>query len=41
MCIGAGTINSKMAKDLFDIVWTEGGDPSAIVEQRGMRQGDR
>jgi aspartyl-tRNA(Asn)/glutamyl-tRNA(Gln) amidotransferase subunit B len=23
---------------LFEIVWTEGGDPHAIVEQRGMKQ---
>jgi aspartyl-tRNA(Asn)/glutamyl-tRNA(Gln) amidotransferase subunit B len=36
--IGAGTISGKIAKDLFEIVWTEGGDPRAIVEQRGMKQ---
>jgi aspartyl-tRNA(Asn)/glutamyl-tRNA(Gln) amidotransferase subunit B len=36
--IGAGTISSKIAKDLFEIVWTEGGDPRAIVEARGMKQ---
>ncbi len=36
--IGAGTISGKIAKDLFEIVWTEGGDPSAIVEARGMKQ---
>src|SRR5262249_24296163 len=28
-----GTISGKIAKDLFEIVWTEGGDPRAIVEQ--------
>lgn len=33
-----GTISGKIAKDLFEIVWTDGGDPRAIVEQRGMRQ---
>src|SRR5436190_7178664 len=33
-----GTISGKIAKDLFDIVWSEGGDPRAIVEQRGMKQ---
>ena len=34
-----GTISGKMAKDLFEIVWSEpGGDPRAIVEQRGMKQ---
>ncbi|MGB9016952.1 MAG: Asp-tRNA(Asn)/Glu-tRNA(Gln) amidotransferase subunit GatB [Pseudolabrys sp.] len=33
-----GTISGKIAKDLFEIVWIEGGDPRAIVEQRGMEQ---
>ena len=33
-----GTISGKIAKDLFEIVWTEGGDPRAIVDQRGMKQ---
>jgi aspartyl-tRNA(Asn)/glutamyl-tRNA(Gln) amidotransferase subunit B len=33
-----GTISGKIAKDLFDIVWNEGGDPRAIVMQRGMKQ---
>jgi len=33
-----GTISGKIAKDLFEIVWSEGGDPRAIVEQRGMKQ---
>jgi aspartyl-tRNA(Asn)/glutamyl-tRNA(Gln) amidotransferase subunit B len=36
--IAAETISGKIAKDLFDIVWTEGGDPQAIVEVRGMKQ---
>ena len=36
--IAAGTISGKIAKDLFEIVWTEGGDPAAIVEARGMKQ---
>ena len=36
--IGEGTISGKIAKDLFEIVWTEGGDPRAIVEARGMKQ---
>ena len=36
--IGDKTISGKIAKDLFEIVWTEGGDPRAIVEQRGMKQ---
>jgi aspartyl-tRNA(Asn)/glutamyl-tRNA(Gln) amidotransferase subunit B len=36
--IGEGTISGKIAKDLFEIVWTEGGDPRELVEARGMRQ---
>ncbi|MET0631573.1 MAG: Asp-tRNA(Asn)/Glu-tRNA(Gln) amidotransferase subunit GatB [Xanthobacteraceae bacterium] len=36
--IAAGTISGKIAKDLFEIVWTEGGDPKAIVEARGLQQ---
>lgn len=36
--IGEGTISGKIAKDLFEILWTEGGDPRQIVEARGMKQ---
>src|SRR5499426_1514480 len=36
--ISAGTISGKIAKDLFEICWVEGGDPHAIVEARGMKQ---
>ncbi len=36
--IGEGTISGKIAKDLFEIVWQEGGDPRVIVEKRGMKQ---
>jgi aspartyl-tRNA(Asn)/glutamyl-tRNA(Gln) amidotransferase subunit B len=36
--IGEKTISGKIAKDLFEIVWTEGGDPRALVEARGMKQ---
>jgi aspartyl-tRNA(Asn)/glutamyl-tRNA(Gln) amidotransferase subunit B len=36
--IGDGTISGKIAKDLFEIVWTEGGDPRELVETRGMKQ---
>ena len=36
--IGEGTISGKIAKDLFEIVWAEGGDPRAIVAARGMKQ---
>jgi len=36
--IGENVISGKIAKDLFEIVWTEGGDPRALVEARGMKQ---
>ena len=36
--IGEGVVSSKIAKDLFEIVWAEGGDPRSIVETRGLRQ---
>src|SRR4051812_5930862 len=36
--IEEGVISGKIAKDLFEIVWSEGGDPRAIVEARGMKQ---
>jgi aspartyl-tRNA(Asn)/glutamyl-tRNA(Gln) amidotransferase subunit B len=36
--IQAGTISGKIAKDVFEIVWTEGGSPTAIVESRGLKQ---
>lgn len=36
--ISADTISGKIAKDLFEIVYTEGGDPAQIVETRGMKQ---
>jgi aspartyl-tRNA(Asn)/glutamyl-tRNA(Gln) amidotransferase subunit B len=36
--IGNGTISGKIAKDVFEIVWTEGGSPSGIVESRGLKQ---
>jgi aspartyl-tRNA(Asn)/glutamyl-tRNA(Gln) amidotransferase subunit B len=33
-----GAISGKIAKDVFEIVWSEGGDPAALVEQRGLKQ---
>ena len=36
--IASETLSGKIAKDLFEIVWTEGGDPVEIVEKRGMKQ---
>jgi aspartyl-tRNA(Asn)/glutamyl-tRNA(Gln) amidotransferase subunit B len=36
--ITKGDISGKIAKDLFEIIYTEGGDPEEIVEARGMKQ---
>jgi aspartyl-tRNA(Asn)/glutamyl-tRNA(Gln) amidotransferase subunit B len=36
--IASGAISGKIAKDVFEIVWSEGGDPAEIVAQRGLRQ---
>ncbi len=36
--ISSQAISGKIAKDLFEIVYTEGGDPAEIVEARGMKQ---
>jgi aspartyl-tRNA(Asn)/glutamyl-tRNA(Gln) amidotransferase subunit B len=36
--IASDAISGKIAKDLFEIVWNEGGDPAQIVEERGMKQ---
>jgi aspartyl-tRNA(Asn)/glutamyl-tRNA(Gln) amidotransferase subunit B len=36
--VATDVISGKIAKDLCDIVWKEGGDPRDIVEKRGLRQ---
>jgi aspartyl-tRNA(Asn)/glutamyl-tRNA(Gln) amidotransferase subunit B len=36
--IKEGTISGKIAKDLFEKVWADGGDPRAVVEREGMKQ---
>jgi aspartyl-tRNA(Asn)/glutamyl-tRNA(Gln) amidotransferase subunit B len=36
--VSDATISGKIAKDLFEIVWSQGGDPVKIVEARGMKQ---
>ena len=36
--ISSDAISGKIAKDLFEIVYTEGGDPAEIVEAKGMKQ---
>jgi aspartyl-tRNA(Asn)/glutamyl-tRNA(Gln) amidotransferase subunit B len=36
--IAEGLISGRIAKELFDVVWNEGGDPRAVVDARGMKQ---
>ena len=36
--VGSGEISGKIAKDVFEILWTEGGDAATIVAGRGLRQ---
>src|ERR1700745_722109 len=36
--VAENVISGKVAKDVLTIVWTEGGDPREIVEQRGLKQ---
>ena len=36
--LGAGEISGKMAKDLFDILWKDGGDPAEVAARHGMKQ---
>ncbi len=36
--IAKGEISGKMAKDLFELLWSEGGDPAAVAAKHGMKQ---
>ena len=36
--ITSGTISGKIAKDVFEIIWTQDGSPAEIVESRGLKQ---
>jgi aspartyl-tRNA(Asn)/glutamyl-tRNA(Gln) amidotransferase subunit B len=36
--IADGTISGKIAKDVFEIIWNEGGSPATVVESRGLKQ---
>ena len=38
--IDDGTISGRIAKDIFETLFQEGGDPKAIVEQKGLKQLD-
>ena len=33
-----GTISGKIAKDVFDAMWSGEGDADAIIEKKGLRQ---
>ena len=33
----SGEITGKMAKELFEILWTEGGDPAEVAAARGLK----
>ena len=36
--ISSAEISGKMAKELFEILWVEGGDPAEVAAARGMKQ---
>jgi aspartyl-tRNA(Asn)/glutamyl-tRNA(Gln) amidotransferase subunit B len=36
--IKGDVISGKIAKDVFEIVYSEGGDPAVIVEEKGLKQ---
>jgi aspartyl-tRNA(Asn)/glutamyl-tRNA(Gln) amidotransferase subunit B len=36
--LATGDISGKIAKDVFEILWTEGGDPATIIAERGLKQ---
>src|SRR5690606_38507989 len=36
--VADGTISGKTAKEVLQIVWSEGGDPETIVNERGLKQ---
>jgi aspartyl-tRNA(Asn)/glutamyl-tRNA(Gln) amidotransferase subunit B len=33
-----GTLSGKLAKQVFEAMWSEGGEADAIIEARGLRQ---
>ena len=36
--VASEEISGKIGKDVFEILWTEGGDPATLVAERGLRQ---
>ncbi len=33
-----GTLSGKLAKQVFEVMWTEGGEPDAIIAAKGLKQ---
>jgi aspartyl-tRNA(Asn)/glutamyl-tRNA(Gln) amidotransferase subunit B len=33
-----GTLSGKLAKQVFEVMWSEGGDPDTIIEAKGLKQ---
>jgi aspartyl-tRNA(Asn)/glutamyl-tRNA(Gln) amidotransferase subunit B len=33
-----GTLSGKLAKQVFEAMWTEGGEADAIIEAKGLKQ---
>ncbi|MBI5331070.1 MAG: Asp-tRNA(Asn)/Glu-tRNA(Gln) amidotransferase subunit GatB [Betaproteobacteria bacterium] len=33
-----GVLSGKLAKQVFEVMWTEGGEPDAIIEAKGLKQ---
>jgi aspartyl-tRNA(Asn)/glutamyl-tRNA(Gln) amidotransferase subunit B len=36
--VADGTLSGKMAKELFEILWNEGGEVDTLIESRGLKQ---
>ncbi len=36
--IADGTLSNKMGREVFEVLWTEGGEVDAIIESRGLKQ---
>jgi aspartyl-tRNA(Asn)/glutamyl-tRNA(Gln) amidotransferase subunit B len=36
--IADGTISGKLAKEVFEVMWSEGAGADAVIESRGLRQ---
>ncbi|MES2212957.1 MAG: Asp-tRNA(Asn)/Glu-tRNA(Gln) amidotransferase subunit GatB [Pseudomonadota bacterium] len=36
--IADNTISGKIAKTIFEVMWTEGGEPDSIIESKGLKQ---